>query len=170
MSDWKAVHKAAKAFAAAVPSRAPKGVDSGANGDFLIPSELYSNTRDNIEKICRQINSAYVYDISDGAAVLIRKVVEILLILSFKHFGIEQLIKDQYNNYQELSSIVKEACQNSLLDLSRNAKEYLEIFREKGNLSAHNPFHISTKKDLETLQPKIRHLFQELLYKSGIRT
>lgn len=135
----------------------------------MIPTALYSNTRDNIEEICRQINLAYFHGVYDGAAVLVRKVVEMLLILSFKHHAQEHLIKDGSGNYQDLSLIVKEACQNTVLDFSRNAKEYLELFREKGNLSAHNPFHLSTKKDLELLQPKIRHLFQELLFKAGIR-
>jgi hypothetical protein len=139
--------------------------------DFMIPVELYGSTRDNIEQVCKQINRSYYRDIPDGAAVLARKVIEMLLILSFKHFNVEALIKDPVDgNYFELSKIVKEAVQNTTLDLSRNAKEYLEIFREKGNLSAHNPFHMSNLKELERLQPKLRHLFEELLFKSGIRT
>jgi hypothetical protein len=126
---------------------------------------------ENIEEVCKQINRSYDAGIPDGAAVLSRKLIEMLLILSFKHCNIESIIKDPTNgNYFELSKIVKEAVQNTTLDLTRNAKENLEIFRDKGNLSAHNPFYISTIRELEKLQPKLRQLFQELLFKSGIRT
>jgi hypothetical protein len=168
MNDWRRVLRAGRAIAG--PRHSSRSAQpSPPVEDFVIPKTLYANTRDNIEEICRQINAAYAYDICDGSAVLIRKLVEMLLILSYKHHSIERTIKDGTGNYLELSAIVKEACQNSKLDFSRNAREYLELFREKGNLSAHNPFHISTRRDIETLQPKVRHLFQELLFKSGIR-
>jgi hypothetical protein len=169
MSDWRKKLKAARLLATQLPSARAVVASESSVSDFMIAKALYSNTRDNIEEVCRQINLSYFYGIYDGAAVLIRKVMEILLILCYKHHGIESSIKDNVGNYQDLSLIVKDASQNTVLDFTRNAKEYLELFREKGNLSAHNPFHISTKADLERLQPKIRHLFQELLFKSGIK-
>ena len=136
--------------------------------DDIIPFELYRNTRDNIEKITDQINKSFYFGIYDGASILMRRLVEMLLILSFKEIGEENNIKNTDGDYFQLSKIITEAIANKKLDLSRNAKTYLNIFKEKGDLSAHNPFHISFKRDLELLQLKYRHLIQELLYKANI--
>ena len=136
--------------------------------DEILPFELYRGKRDNITRIGDQINKAYHFEIYDGCAVLMRRLLEMLLILAFKENGIESEILDADGNYFQLSDITKAAIQSRTLGLSRNAKEYLESFREKGNLSAHNPFHHARKKDLEILQPKFRHVVEELFYKAGI--
>jgi len=137
-------------------------------GDDALPFELYRGTRQNIERIADQINKSYHFEIYDGCAVLMRRLIEMLLILAFKEHGIESEIRGADGNYSQLSGIIAQAVGNTTLDLSRNAEEYLEIFREKGNLSAHNPFHNARRKDLELVQPKFRHLVEELFYKAGI--
>lgn len=141
------------------------------NGDFsdeILPFDLYAHTRQNIERIADQINKSFYYGIYDGCAVLMRRLIEMLLILAFKEHKIESEIRGSDGNYINLSSIIDKAVVNSTIDLSKSAKEYLDIFREKGNLSAHNHFHNARKKDLELIQPKFRHLVEELFYKAGI--
>lgn len=141
----------------------------GTLSDELLPSELWYKSRQNIEKVCSQINTSYYYGIYDGALVLSRKLIEMLLILSFKNYKQEYLIKDGDNNYRQLSEIIAIAKDNRVIDFTRSAKENLEVFREKGNLSAHNPFYNALKKDLDGSQSKLRQLVEELFYKSGIR-
>lgn len=136
--------------------------------DDIIPFELYRGTRKNIVCIADQINKSFFYGIFDGAAVLMRRLVEMLLILAFHKVKEEEKIKGGDGNYFQLAQIIREAEQNRSLDLSRNAKNYLGILKEKGDLSAHNPFHICVKRDLELLQQKYRHVIQELLYKAGV--
>lgn len=141
------------------------------NGEFsdeMLPFDLYAHTRQNIERIADQINKSFYFEIYDGCAVLMRRLIEMLLILSFKAHKIETEIRGSGGNYINLSGIIDKAVANSTLDLSKSAKEYLDIFREKGNLSAHNHFHNARKKDLELIQPKFRHLVEELLYKAEI--
>jgi len=149
----------------AKPRKAPP---EEAYTDDILPFDLYKGKRQNIESIADQINKSFFYGIYDGTAVLMRRLVEMLLILSFKEIGQEDRIKGSDGNYLQLSQIINEAIQNKNLDLSRNSKVYLGLFKEKGDLSAHNPFHITLKRDIELLQPKFRHLVQELLYKAGI--
>jgi len=136
--------------------------------DDVLPFELYKGKRQNIESIADQINKSFYCGIYDGAAVLMRRLIEMLLILALKEIKQEDLIRDSEGNYLQLSQIINEAVQNRTLDLTRNAKVYLGLFKEKGDLSAHNPFHISRRKDLELIQPKFRHLIEELFYKAGI--
>ena len=136
--------------------------------DDILPFDLYRGTRQNIERVADQINKSFYYGIYDGCAVLMRRLLEMLLILSFKENKIEAEIHGADANYINLSDIINKAIASSVLDLSKSSKEYLDPFREKGNLSAHNPFHNALKKDLELVQPKFRHLVEELFYKSGI--
>ena len=136
--------------------------------DDILPFELYRGTRQNIERIGDQINKSFCFGIFDGCLVLMRRLIEMLLILAFKEHGIEAEIRGSDGNFLQLSGIVSKATNNTTLDLSRNAKEYLEIFREKGNLSAHNPFHNARRRDLELVQHKFRHLVEELMYKARI--
>jgi len=134
----------------------------------ILPFKLYEGTRQNIEKIADQINNSFHFGIYDGAAVLMRRLVEMLLIYAFQAINQKDLIRNLDGNYMQLSQIINEAVRNKTLDLSRNAKTYLGLFKEKGDLSAHNLFHLTLRKDLELLQPKFRHLVQELFYKAGI--
>ena len=136
--------------------------------DDILPLDLYRGKRQNIEKIADQINKSFYRGVYDGAAVLMRRLVEMLLILSFKAISQEDCIRGSDGNYFQLSQIINEALRNTTLDLSRNAKDYLGIFKEKGDLSAHNIFHNCRRKDLELVQPKFRHLIEELFYKANI--
>ena len=136
--------------------------------DDILPFDLYRNTRQNIERIADQINKSFYYEIYDGTAVLMRRLIEMLLILAFKGIRQEDSIRGSDGNYLQLSEIVNCAIKNRDLDLSRNAKAYLGIFKEKGDLSAHNPFHNCRKRDLELIQHKFRSLVEELFYKGGI--
>ncbi len=136
--------------------------------DDIIPFELYRGTRQNIERIADQINKSFHFGIYDGTAVLMRRLIEMLLILAFQEVNQEDNIRGADGNYLQLSQIINEAAQNKGLNLTRNTKDYLDLFREKGNLSAHNPFHNCRRKDLELVQPKFRHVVEELLYKARI--
>ncbi len=151
--------------AIAKPRKAPS---EEAYSDDIIPFELYKNTRQNIEKISAQINKSFHYAIYDGTAVLMRRLIEMLLILAFKEIGHEDCIKDSEGNYLQLSRIINQAVSNKKIDLSQNAKMYISIFKEKGDLSAHNPFYNCRKKDIQPIQHKFRALIEELFYKAGI--
>ena len=172
MESKSSISQKAKAFIDSLPEEVfGKAKKTRRNDDFsdeVLPFDLYRNTRQNIERVADQINKSFYYGIYDGCAVLMRRLIEMLLILSFKENKIEADIRGSDDNYLNLSDIINKAVANRTLDLSKNAKEYLDPFREKGNLSAHNPFHNARKKDLELVQPKFRHLVEELFYKSGI--
>ncbi len=136
--------------------------------DDILPFELYRGKREQVTRICDQINKAYYFGIYDGCAVLMQRLIEMLLVLSYINYKIEDEIKDADGNYKDLSIIVANAKSNKVLGLTRNAKEYLEPFREKGNWSAHNYFFHARQKDIKPFQPHFRTLVEELLYKAGI--
>jgi hypothetical protein len=136
--------------------------------DDILPFDLYRGKRENITRIGDQINKAFYFGIYDGCAVLMRRLIEMLLVLAFKWYEIDNEIKGNDGNYKDLSIIINAAKSSPVLGLSQYAKEYLNPFREKGNLSAHNYFYNARKNDIEHYQPHFRALVEELFYKAGI--
>ncbi|WP_219863054.1 hypothetical protein [Vreelandella piezotolerans] len=136
--------------------------------DSIISKSLYSGTRGYIESLCRQINASYENNIFDGAAVLMRRLLEIMLILSYEKLGIASDIKDPGNEYKNLNTIIGNALTNSTLSLSRNTRDCLDQFRKVGNFSAHKIHYNAKKSDIRNIALDYRAAIEELLYKSGL--
>jgi hypothetical protein len=150
------------------PQLAEKSQDVMDDGAILPPS-LYEKTRGYIESLAKQINASYEHNIFDGCAVLMRRLEEVLLILSYEYMSIAGEIKDpKTGNYFMLEGIVKNAQGNAKLNLSRNGREWIDTFRALGNYSAHK---ITYQCRREYIREKIdwyRALVEELLHKAGI--
>jgi len=137
--------------------------------DTILPASLYENTRGYIESLSKQINASYENNIFDGCAVLMRRLLEICLIYSYEHQGIDAEIRDSNGNYKMLSDIVSNAINNSKLSLSRNTKSCLDDFRAIGNFSAHKIYYNARKTDIQKVILEYRAGIEELLYKNGIK-
>lgn len=138
--------------------------------DCILPRPLYENTRGFVESLAKQINASYEYNIFDGCAVLMRRLLEVLLILSYEHCKIEGEILDGNGQYVPLEKIISNAKSNLTLKLSRDSKGTLEDFRSLGNFSAHKIYYNCRRADLQKVLMSYRATTEELLYKSGIRT
>lgn len=137
--------------------------------DTVLPTAVYENTRGFVESLARQINASYEYNIFDGCAVLMRRLVEILLILSYEHHSIDQLIKLPDGSYKSLDQVISDAKQNGSLKLTKDTKATLETFRTLGNFSAHKIYYNCRRSDLKHSLPGFRATIEELLYKSGLK-
>lgn len=135
----------------------------------ILPESLYAGTRGFLVCLADQINSSYENRLFDGCAVLMRRVVEILLILSFEHHNIAGEIKSADDTYLMLDPIITRAKNHPTLKLSRNSRESLEVFRVLGNFSAHKIYYNCKQNDIRKVALDFRALFEELLYKSGIK-
>lgn len=150
------------------PSVGP-GSQLVADHGSILPEVDYSGTRGYVESLAKQINAAYELNIFDGCAVLMRRLVEVLLILSYRNLGIETAIRDAAGNYKFLDQIIGDARTNPALALSRNSKEILDAFRKLGNFSAHKIEYICRREYIAPLIQDYRALVGELLYRSGIK-
>ena len=83
-----------------------------------------------------------------------------------KYVSVTKKAIDKAEASSNRTSLVKE--REDCFDMIKRYFSDALHFKEKGDLSAHNPFHTSVKRDLELIQPKYRHLVQELFYKAGI--
>lgn len=136
----------------------------------VIEESLLQVERGFINSLIKQINASYENNIFDGCAVLMRRLLEILLILSYEELGIEARIKDALGNYKMLNPIIDDATTNSTLALSRNTKDHLDAYRKVGNFSAHKIYYNAKKKTLDQIILEYRATVEELLYKSKLRT
>lgn len=135
----------------------------------ILPEADYEKTRGYIERLAKQINATYEHNIFDGCAVIMRRLLEILLILSYQHLRIDAEIKDAVGNYFMLDAIITNARQNLTLNLSRNGKASADIFRTLGNFSAHKIEYNCKREYIASEIPSFRALVSELLHKAGIR-
>jgi len=138
--------------------------------DTVLPTSVYENTRGFVESLARQINASYEYNIFDGCAVLMRRLTEVLLILSYEHHAIDHLIKSPDGWYKSLDQIISDAKQNGTLKLTKDTKATLETFKALGNFSAHKIYYNCRRSDLKHLLPGFRTTIEELLYKSGLKS
>ena len=142
--------------------------------DHYLDPSIVSNTRGYIESVCRQINVCCLHDAFDGAAVLIRKMAETLIIEMFEAKGIIVKVKNGQGNFFQLSDLIQLALAESddpsgKWNLSQNAKKALSELKTLGDLSAHNRTFVAKKSDVARVRTGIRVLAQEMLSIAGIK-
>jgi hypothetical protein len=84
--------------------------------DSIIPESLLQKERSFIKQLIKQINASYENNIFDGCAVLMRRLLEILLILSYQEAKIESSIQDRNGDFKQLSAIIDDAKKTLLLN------------------------------------------------------
>jgi hypothetical protein len=90
--------------------------------------------------------------------------------MAYEHLGIAAAIKDSAGQYQMLEAIVSNAAGNPTLNLGRNSRKSIEVFRELGNYSAHKITYICKREYIKEKIDEYRALVDELLHKTGPRT
>lgn len=134
----------------------------------LIDENKFCGKRNYLDKLIFQINHSYENNCYDAAAVLMRRLFELLLIMSYQNIGVDNEIKDPNGSgYKMLDGIVKNAIGNSKLKLSRIKMDF-DSFRLVGNNSAHGIFYIAGKKDIDDIKIKYRVMLEELYNKAGL--
>ena len=134
----------------------------------ILPEIIYLRKPGYIQSLSKQINASFENNIFDGCAVLMRRLEEVLLILSYEHLGISSSIREGNGNYLMLEGIVRDAGGNSVLNLSRNSRKTIETVRELGNFSAHKVTYICKREYIEETKNAYRALIDELNHKSGL--
>ncbi len=136
----------------------------------ILPKSLFDNVPTNIQILCKQINASYENNLYDCAAVIMRKLLEGLLVLTYQNAGIEsEIMSNNGNHHVSLDKIIKNAEQNKKIMLSANTKKDMALFKDLGNYSAHKIWYNCTQQDIEPHILKFRAIIEELMYKSGVK-
>lgn len=134
----------------------------------VLPNALFSSLPSNVQSLCKQINASYENNLFDCTAVIMRRLLESLLVLSYQKAGIESDIMNG-NYHVTLDKIIKNAEQNVTLALSSNTKKDMALFKDLGNYSAHKIWYNCTQGDIKPHVLKYRAIIEELMYKSGLK-
>ena len=139
-------------------------------GGSILPEALFQQLSPNFQSLCKQINASYENNLFDCTAVIMRRLLEGLLVLSYQNSGIESeiLAKDGIHHIS-LDKIIKNAEQSTVLKLSANTRKELMLFKDLGNYSAHKIWYNCTQQDIKPHILKYRVIIEELIYKSGLR-
>ena len=134
----------------------------------ILPDALFGSLPTNVQSLCKQINASYENNLFDCTAVIMRRLLESLLVLSYQKAGIEtDIMKGDY--HLTLDKIIKNAEQNAVLGLSSNTKKDMSLFKDLGNYSAHKIWYNCTQGDIKPHILKYRAIIEELMYKSGMK-
>ena len=137
------------------------------NSDLLDEAK-FCQKRGFLDKLVKQINKTYSDNCYDATAVLMRRIFEIMLILTYQKFQIDQeIMLPDGSGYQMLSSIINNATNNTTIKLSRIKKEYNK-FQKTGNFSAHNIKYNAIKKNIDEIKKDFRVMLEELYHKYGL--
>lgn len=134
----------------------------------LLEESKFCGKRKYLDKLIQQINHSYAHNCYDACAVLMRRLFEVMLVLSYQYYNIEDEIKNNTGTgYIMLDGIVKNAKNNNTLKLSRIKNEF-DTFRKVGNFSAHNITYTAGKKDIDDIKLEYRVMLEELFNKAGL--
>ncbi len=137
----------------------------------ILPDALFQGLQSNLQSLCRQINASYENNLYDCTAVIMRRLLEGLLVLSFQNAGIESEIMDKSGRHHvALEQIIRTAEQDETLALSANTKKDMMLFKDLGNYSAHKIWYCCTQGDIKPHIQKYRAIIEELLYKAGLKS
>ncbi len=132
----------------------------------LIEEIKFCGKRNSTTRLIQQINSSYKNHCYDACAVLMRRLFEVILILTYQNLNIDNEIKSN-DKYIMLKDIVKNARQNKKLKLTL-IKDEFDKFRDVGNYSAHSIDYTAGKKDIDDVKLKYRVMLEELYNKAGL--
>lgn len=134
----------------------------------LIEECKFCGKRPYIDRLIRQINFTYANNCFDACAVLMRRLFEVLLVLSYQNNNIENAITNSQGYHFMLEGIVKDAVQNRVLNIPSRIRKNFDSFREVGNNSAHSITYTAGQKDIDDIKINYRVMMEELYNKSGL--
>lgn len=134
----------------------------------VLPDDLFNSLPTNVQSLCKQINASYEKNLFDCTAVIMRRLLEGLLVLSYQKAGIESEILNG-NYHVTLDKMIKISEQNATLALSGNTRKDMVLFKDLGNYSAHKIWYNCTQGDIKPHILKYRAIIEELIYKAGLK-
>ena len=97
-----------------------------------------------------------------------RRLFEILLVLTYQKTGNEAAITRSDGTHLMLEGIVKDAVQNKRLGIPSRISKNFEAFREVGNNSAHSITYTAGQKDITDIQRDYRVMMEDLYNRAGL--
>lgn len=121
-----------------------------------------------LDKLVHQINHCYGQNCYDACAVLMRRLFEVLLVLTYQNKGVEAAITRPDGTHKMLEGIVKDARQNPSLGIPSRISNNFDAFRDVGNYSAHSITYTAGKLDIDRIAREYRVMLEDLYNRAGL--
>ena len=121
-----------------------------------------------LDRLVWQINSCYGSNCYDACAVLMRRLFEVLLVLTYQNKGAESDITRPDGTHKMLEGIVKDARQNPKLGIPSRISNNYDAFRDVGNYSAHSITYTAGKLDIDKIAREYRVMLEDLYTRAGL--
>lgn len=136
----------------------------------VIPDTITDHLPKYIQSLIMQVNASYENHLFDCCAVIMRRLLEVLLVLAYQKQDIEADIMDKNGDrHKTLDKIIKDAEQSPKLALSKTTRKGMAIFKDLGNYSAHRIWYNCTQQDIKPHLLEYRAIIEELIYKAGLK-
>jgi hypothetical protein len=135
----------------------------------VLPLAVVKDTRGYLWNIAVQANGCYAKGWYDAAAVMIRKLVEVLIVELYEGNKREADIKNSAGDFPMLAELIDRTLGDPSWNLSRDTKAVLPKVKALGDRAAHNRRFMARKPDIENLTDGLRVAVDDLLHLSGIR-
>ena len=132
--------------------------------DHFIDESLVGSTRSYVERLVKQINLCYSSGSYDGAAILVRKLLETLIVELFIAKGKTSEIQSSDSTFFALERLIGKISSGIAFTPSRNLNTAMSQIKELGDLAAHNRTFSATQSDLISLRFKIGIMIRELVF------
>jgi hypothetical protein len=136
------------------------------HAEGYVPEAVWTNTRDYIERVCRQLNGCFAQAYYDAALVMLRRLLETLIIEAYEHLNRKSEIEIGGGNYHMLAGLVERATgknNHQGLNIGRNTKNALDAVKSLGDRSAHDRRFNACAADLTKIQVDVRSGVQDLI-------
>ena len=143
-------------------------IESIESSSELIDENKFCGKRGYLDKLIKQINHTYGHNCFDACAILMRRLFEILLVLTYQNTGNEAVISKPDGTHFMLEAIVKDAVQNKALGIPARISKNFDAFREVGNNSAHSITYTAGQKDVTDIQRDYRVMMEDLYNRAGL--
>lgn len=130
--------------------------------DLVISDSIGLGGRRPLDVIRREANGTYERGFYNSAAVMCRRIVEMLLIEALEKHAAGQAIRDGNDNLLGFADLIAVAKSGKFIKLSRSAPAGLEKVKELGDAAAHHRHFVASKKDVDDLNPNLALLVSEL--------
>lgn len=134
----------------------------------LLEEAKFCGKRSFLTKLIQQINFCYGHNCYDACAVLMRRLFEVLLVLTYQNKGVEGDIQKPDGSHKMLEGIVKDAVQNQSLGIPSRISKNFDAFREVGNNSAHSITYTAGKLDIDNIVRDYRVMLEDLYTRAGL--
>ena len=134
----------------------------------LLEEAKFCGKQPYLDRLVRQINHCYGENCYDACAVLMRRLFEVLLVLTYQNKGAEADITRPDGTHKMLEGIVKDAVQNKKLGIPTRISKNFDAFREVGNDSAHSITYTAGRLDIDKISRGYRVMLEDLYTRAGL--